>query len=133
MGRTLLAAASIGAVVLSVAVGRYLAGDRERELATAPSALAARALPASLVEVEGDYARAASDLRAALDARRGTLRPETIAQVERSLAIIDAAIAEARAALLRDPANQLLAEMLAAGYGRKLDLLRRATELPSRT
>jgi hypothetical protein len=53
--------------------------------------------------------------------------------VERSLHVADAAIAEARDALARDPANGLLAEIFASNYERKIDLLRRATELAPRT
>ena len=46
--------------------------------------------------------------------------------IERNLDAIDAAIAEARAALDRDPANTYLNSHLADARRRKLDLLRRA-------
>jgi len=49
--------------------------------------------------------------------------------VERSLATIDTAIAEARVALTSDPGNQALVEILSSNYERKVDLLQRATEL----
>ena len=131
--RATLAAAAVLLCVVSLAIMRHLADDRAPLVArTAPSP-AASLLPAALVSVEGDYRRAAAELRASLDAQRTVLAPETIARVERSLDLIDHAIAEARDALMRDPGNQALADMLAATYGRKLDLLRRATELPPRT
>jgi anti-sigma factor RsiW len=131
--RSALAAAAAVVFLVSVAIVRHVAGDRVAVATRVDSAGAAAVLPTTLVSVERDYQRAAAELRASLDAQRGSLAPETIARVERSLDVIDAAIAEARDALVHDPGNQALADMLAASYGRKLDLLRRATELPSRT
>ena len=98
-----------------------------------PASSSGSALPARYAQIEADYRRAAEELRASLESQRASLAPETIARVERSLAVIDQAIAEARGALIDDPRNQTLADMLAAGYRRRLDLLRRAAELPSGT
>jgi hypothetical protein len=53
--------------------------------------------------------------------------------VEASLRVIDDAIDEARHALAADPANLDLLDLLAASYERKLELLRRANELPPST
>jgi hypothetical protein len=78
-----------------------------------------------------DYEAQARTLAAELAARRGQLSPSTVATVERSLRTIDAAIAEARDALDRDPTNPDLAEMLNSSYTHKLSLLRRAAELPA--
>jgi hypothetical protein len=64
-----------------------------------------------------------------LDQQQTVLAPETIAQLKASLRTIDDAISEARSALLRDPNNKLLIEMLSANYKQKLDLLRRSTEM----
>lgn len=90
-------------------------------------------LPASFRQTEGEYLATIAELRTVLQAQRGALRPETIAAVERSLSIIDAAIDEARTALLNDPGNRTLLELLTASYERKLDLLRRAADLGART
>lgn len=68
-----------------------------------------------------------------LDRRRGELSPETIAAVERSLDIVDQALAEAREALARDPRNPTLSELVATAYRHKLTVLRRATELAPRS
>ena len=68
-----------------------------------------------------------------LDERRDSLAPSTVATVERSLRIADSAIAEARSALEQDPANRVLGELFVSNYERKIDLLRRATELAPRT
>ena len=44
-----------------------------------------------------------------------------------------AGLAEARAALLTDPANAALADLLASNYRQKVELLRRATQLDPRS
>jgi hypothetical protein len=90
-------------------------------------------LPARLASAEDGYTRSVAVLQRALDERRDSLAPSTIATVERSLRIADSAIAEARDALARDPANHALAALFASNYERKIDLLRRATELAPRT
>jgi hypothetical protein len=53
--------------------------------------------------------------------------------LERTLRVIDEAIAEARAALAADPSNRTLLDVLSANYEQKVELLRRASELPART
>jgi hypothetical protein len=74
--------------------------------------------------VQADYEAATRELSGILAAERERLRPETVALVERNLAIIDAALAEARAALERDPANPELRRLFAAAYRQKVELLR---------
>ncbi len=90
-------------------------------------------LPAQLVSTEQQYVRSVEALRRKLDERRDSLAPSTVATVERSLRIADSAIAEARAALERDPSNAVLAALFASNYERKIDVLRRASELAPRT
>lgn len=75
------------------------------------------------------YDRAARDLAARLDERRATLKPETIAVIERSLRQIDDALADVRAAIERDPASSTLSDAARRLYDQKLDLLRRSTAL----
>ncbi|HEX6278078.1 MAG TPA: hypothetical protein VFZ53_33770, partial [Polyangiaceae bacterium] len=82
---------------------------------------------------EGHYTQTIDELRLAVDAQRAQLNPETVRTVDRTIAVIDSAIAEARAALLADPNNRTLVDLLSASYQRKLDLLRRTSELGSRT
>jgi len=89
------------------------------------------ASPVMLLAVDNSYTRTLAELRLALDAQRTTLSPATVRVLERSLAAIDAAIAEAREALANDPANQILVGILSANYERKVELLQRATELSS--
>jgi hypothetical protein len=88
-------------------------------------------LPAALALVEAGYDDTARQLQATLALQRHRLSPRTISTVEHSLAVIDTAIAEARHALLEDPANRSLMDIYTANYEHKLELLRRATELTS--
>lgn len=88
--------------------------------------------PATLAEftvVENDYVRMANQLSKVLQSDESNLAPETIAKLNESLRIIDAAIQEARGALAADPANSAIVESLSGTYEQKLDLLRRMTEM----
>lgn len=78
---------------------------------------------------ENEYLRRVNGLIAIMESGEVELAPETIAKVKESLAVIDAAILEARAALARDPANRELIEMLESTYEKKLDLLQRTTAM----
>jgi len=84
-----------------------------------------------LLAVDRNYVATIRELRTALAGQRTTLSPATVQTVERSLRVIDDAIAEARAALAADPGNQALVDILASHYERQVDLLQRATELSS--
>lgn len=88
-------------------------------------------VPVVLSSVDRNYAGTIADLRGTLEAQRSTLSPATIRVLEHSVAVIDTAIAEARAALASDPANTALVEILSAQYELKVDLLQRATKLSS--
>ncbi len=88
-----------------------------------------RALPAAFAQTERTYLASVAEVEALLAAQRATLAPETVAIVDRALATIDSAIAEARTALLADPANRALADLLETSYRQKLDLLRRTAGL----
>jgi hypothetical protein len=89
-------------------------------------------LPRGFQQTEMEYNRTIQQLLLAMNAQRGRLAPETITTVEHSLTVIDSAITEARTALLADPNNRMLIDLLSANYQRKLDLLKRASELGSR-
>ena len=78
---------------------------------------------------ENNYIATANQLEAVIESSQSNLSPETIAKLKRSIAIIDAAILEARQALAEDPANRDLLEMLTSSYDKKLDLLRRSAAM----
>lgn len=80
---------------------------------------------------DDQFNAAVTDLEQILRSDRDRLDPRTVMVIERNLQTIDAAIAEARRALDNDPANPYLNSHLADARRRKLDLLRRATELAS--
>jgi len=108
--------------------------DRTPDAGAAPAGRvvpAAAGLPADLAAVELEYGRAASELREALDARRGTLAPDTLEIVDRNLRTIDTALEEIRQALRQDPANADLARMLRSTHRRKVELLQQVTRLAS--
>ena len=94
-----------------------------------PSATAAATTPV----IEAGYVNASAELMRALDAERAHLAPGTVATLERNLAVIDAAIAESRAALATDPGNRDLAALLWASYRQKVALLQQATRLVERS
>lgn len=83
----------------------------------------------NLGAAEQEYERAANELLAALQDRRQSLSPQTLANVERNLAVIDQALNEVRAALGRDPGNKDLTRMLVSAHRKKVDTLRRVVRL----
>lgn len=112
--------------------------DRSASPALAPSAggtmvtAAANATPGER-GVEKIYATEIARLRAVVDQRRDLLDPVTIAVVERNLRVIDDAIVQCRKALAKDPASRYLSESLHMALENKVELLRTAATLPSRT
>lgn len=103
---------------------------RERVAASGVSTRLVRRVRPS---AEQTYDREIASLRAIVTQRRGDIDPRTAAIVDNSLQTIDRAIAEARGALQRDPASRFLNEQLNKSLEKKLDLLRTAALLPSRT
>ncbi len=76
------------------------------------------------------YDREIAALRAVVRDRREELDSVTVAVLVRNLAIIDAAIAQSRAALARDPQSQFLGDQLTRALGQKVELLRTVALLP---
>lgn len=124
-----LAAAAVVLMMLSGG-GVWLAttgGGPGRGVATAPTGTEAGNPPAQLAASESPgYESAIADLELALADRRDRLDTATVRVLERSLATIDGAIAEARAAVERDPANPYLHRHLDGAMKKKMDILRRA-------
>lgn len=99
-------------------------------VAPAPAAFVgpARLTPASM-RAERTYDAAVADLRAVLDSGRGRLDSTTVRVLERNLAIVDSAVADARRAVAADPNSVYLNTYLARTMRQKLDLLREAARL----
>jgi anti-sigma factor RsiW len=131
---TLAALAAAAAVVLALSttlrqqprlttpVAPVAEAPREDTTPTLVPAAAWQPLPA-----EQGYLRATEQLLAAYEAHRSELAPETVTVVEGNLKIIDAALAQIREALRKDPTSTELSRLLSATHERKVQVLRRVT------
>lgn len=134
-----LALAASLLIAVSAGVAYLAAGRASVAPVTAQDAIQAYAEPvlppSAAVEranfADAQYDQAVSDLEKILVDLRDELNPQTVRVIERNLAAIDQAIAEARAALDADPANTFLNSHLADARRKKLELLRRATMIYS--
>ncbi|HWL40791.1 MAG TPA: hypothetical protein VNO75_11195 [Gemmatimonadaceae bacterium] len=79
------------------------------------------------------YEKEIDMLQAIMTWRRAELDPATAATIEKNLKIIDDAIAESMAALQRDPASSMLSDQLTHTLDKKVELLRTAAMLRTRT
>lgn len=126
-----LALASGGSVwlLLPGARGAAVASHPVPAPPAAPAAPAvSAAAPATSPGARG-YDAAVADLERILAEGRGRLDSTTVGVLERNLAAIDMAIAQARRAVDADSANLYLNSHLAATMRRKLELLRQAASL----
>lgn len=125
-GRWIAAAASVVFIAGAALLIPALRG-------TGGTSKAAKAIPAStspaIQKVELHFAETLAELRATLDTQRTHHGPAAVNVVDQTLAVIDTAIAETRAALTDDPDNPALVEILSSHFERKVELLQRATEL----
>jgi anti-sigma factor RsiW len=124
-----LAAAASLLIVASVATTLYV--DRMRTDVDGDSTLAAveEATTLQLTATDVQFVPGVEALERQLQSQRELLQPQTILIIERSLATIDSALVEARAALIADPANAALRDVLETTYRQKLDFLTRATKI----
>ena len=102
-----------------------------------PTVRALTAVPASLSKASpalaaalDQYQQASRELEASISARTAAMPPATREVVRRSLATIDAAIADLRTALGADPHNSALGQYLSTAYEQKLDFLKRVRGIP---
>ena len=79
------------------------------------------------------YDREISRLRTVMRSRKADLDPRTVLAIEKSLAVIDTAITQARSALAADPASRFLNDQLTHALDMKVELLRTAALLPARS
>lgn len=82
---------------------------------------------------EQTYDREIARLRLIVNRRRSSLDSSTVAVIEYNLKVIDDAITQCKQALKKDPASRLLIESLNDALDTKIQLLRTAAMLPSRT
>ena len=81
------------------------------------------------VSTDPTYAATVAQLEQTLERERASLDPATVEVIERSLATIDGAMADARAALDADPGNLYLHRQLENTMQKKIAVLQRATRL----
>ncbi|MFL5606216.1 MAG: zf-HC2 domain-containing protein [Gemmatimonadaceae bacterium] len=125
-------------VITSTSSNRPSGGSSERQLAgraTTPGAgvPAINARNIMKKDAEPVYDQEIVKLRQIVTQRRSELDPRTITVLEQSIAVIDSAIAQSRAALAKDPASGFLATQLNHSLEKKVELLRTAALLPART
>ena len=125
-------------VISSTETNRPSEATNERQVA-ARAATSARTTPATnasnLIKKDAEpvYDQEIVKLRQIVRQRRSELDPNTVAVLEQSIAVIDSAIAQSRAALAKDPASGFLATQLNHSLEKKVELLRTAALLPART
>ena len=98
---------------------------------TPEQAEAAQMHLASFTASVTDMEREIVALQSIVTERRAELDPRTVAVLEANLQVIDAAIAESRAALDADPASRFLSAQFTRAYTSKITLLRDAARLPT--
>ena len=130
--------AAAAAVLMAVTAGGTWfvavrsAGAPTERVATSPgprTELVSVASEKGMAAYEGEI----GTLRNIIETRRGELDSATVAVLEKNLKLIDQAISESKAALASDPASTFLADQVSRAYDTKLELLRSAAMLPSRT
>jgi hypothetical protein len=127
-----LAAAAVVLVILTATVTWSVAGGGRGEHtvnSAGPGVTTAGSF--FVASVEAPYRDQITMLREMLDERQSELDSSTVAVIERNLTIIEAAVAESRAALARDTTSRFLREQLDGALERKVDLLRTAALLPA--
>ena len=112
-----------------VAVERVPQG-RGSAAPVAPVSVSLATVNPSLARAIAQYQEASRDLEAEVAARSARLSPATREVVRRSLATIDTAIADLRAALGENPRDAAAGQSLSLVYERKLEFLKRVRTLP---
>jgi hypothetical protein len=88
---------------------------------------------AAINPADGIYVKEIALLQDVVRQKKSQLDPSTVAIIERNLQIIDTAIEQSRAALIRDPASRMLSQQLTHALDKKIELLRTAAMLPAST
>ena len=134
-----LALAAAATVIIGVAAVLWTAQRPVVHSAEIPTANATPELVAiragdpvadpQLAQAERDYEKAATALLEALQQRRSSMAPDDFARLQANLQVIDGALVEVRAALVKDPASPELNRMLVSTHRKKVDVLQRVVRL----
>lgn len=120
------AALAAGLALVAVVTAR---GGRVPGTPNARAFPVASAETARLAELEKQYDQVTAELLAAINARRDSLPPETVATVEEDLRSIDEALGRLRTALVTDPTDPGLNHLLASTHQKKVNALRQVVRL----
>jgi hypothetical protein len=101
----------------------------DHRVPTSPLPAPGGAVQFASLEVDRDYERAAAELLAAVEARRGALTPEARARIDESLRTIAEALASIRAELAKDPDSPALNHLLLSVHQRRIEVLRTLARL----
>jgi anti-sigma-K factor RskA len=120
------------ALVLATAAGLWLKPFGQRNVAPAAQTgaaaaiagrEAARSVEAELRQAEEHYLKAITGLEQITSAEQGALDPQTVATLRKSLAVIDQAIGESRAAVRSEPTSEPAQQSLIENFKAKMGLL----------
>ena len=128
-----LIAASVTLVALSAGVARLVLLSSATQETGATNPRQVIVVPVGIRRADSSADHAVADLRFAMaeGQRTGRLSPRTVHRIERSLAVIDSAIAEGTRALAADPHSGYLNQHLADTMRRKMEFLREANRIAS--
>jgi anti-sigma-K factor RskA len=127
-------AAIAAAIVIATAVGLRF-GPSVRDARSLPPAAgtaageAAASVASELTLAETHYEKAIKGLEEIATSEQDSLDPRTAATVRKSLAVIDQAISESRAAVQSEPASQPAQESLIENFKAKIGLLQNTVAL----
>lgn len=133
---SLLIVATAGVTYSIVKRGSIAALAARSDSATVEAPLAGAPVEPVSLQPPGQTAEQTFDkeigaMREIIDERRKELDPVTIGVLQKNLKLIDAAIAESKAALAKDPASAFLMDRLTHAYDTKLQLLRGVATIPA--
>jgi hypothetical protein len=140
VGMPMLLAASIALLLIGAGVVYNLRPTQQQQMASGDSSTQSVDSsapdrgwdPRLASSTEQKYDAAIAELETILDSSASTLAPATLKVIRESLARIDTAIAQARAAIVRDSSGNKFLERSIEGYQkRKLALLRTAAQAVS--
>jgi anti-sigma factor RsiW len=127
-----LIAAAVALIAVSAGVVRLASNRAGTPGATVAAQSGLSAVQTAMwVKADSSADQEVTELRLALadGQRSGQLNPTTVRKLERSLAVIDSALAEAKRALALDPQSPYLNHHLADTMRRKLEFLREANRI----
>jgi anti-sigma factor ChrR (cupin superfamily) len=124
---------AVAAVLILATLGGLKIADVRRQTAAtfeaAADAPTAQSVEAELALAEQHYQKAITGLEQIANSDRGSLDPQTASTLEKSLAVVDQAISESRAALKTQPRSEPAQASLLDNFKTKIALLQETVAL----